>query len=62
MDTSPSHVIKTLKKELVLTIIRGNYDLLSPEILSLSKQLDDLMIPIFKNQLEEASSLNVINH
>jgi len=54
MNTPISHALKALKKELALAIIRNNYNLLAPEILSLSKQLDDLMTPLFKTQLETA--------
>lgn len=55
MSTPSSFVINTLKKELTLTIVRNDYNLSSPEILRLSKQLDDLMNPIFKKQLEETT-------
>lgn len=62
MSTPSSPIINVLKKELTLAIIRNNYNLLSPEILNLSKQLDDLMTPIFKTQLETAFLLNSINY
>ncbi|MDF2878464.1 MAG: hypothetical protein K0S30_1560 [Clostridia bacterium] len=54
MNTPSSHVIETLKKELTLAIIHNHYNLLAPEVLSLSIQLDDLTTPIFKHQLETA--------
>lgn len=53
MNTPSIPIINALKKELALAITRNNYNLLSPEILSLSTQIDALMIPLFKIQLEE---------
>ena len=58
MNTPSSPIINVLKKELALAVTRNDYNLLSPEILSLSTQLDTLMIPIFKSQLEETLFLN----
>lgn len=43
--------ILSLKKQLSHAILTHNYDLQSPEILKLSQQLDELMLPIFENQL-----------
>jgi hypothetical protein len=58
MNAPSNCTIKALKKELIIAIVRNNYNLLSPDIISLSKQLDDLMIPLFKSQLEETILLN----
>ncbi|MDF2614707.1 MAG: hypothetical protein K0S71_2493 [Clostridia bacterium] len=58
MNTPSSLIINTLKKELILAIIQNDYNLLSPEILSLSKQLDELMVPLFKNQLKNSFLLH----
>lgn len=52
MNSSDYYLIKTLKKELARAIVNANYNLLTPEILSLSKKLDDLMNPLFKKQLD----------
>lgn len=44
--------INALKKELSSCIVAHNYNLLSPETLSLSHEIDELLLPIFKTQLE----------
>ncbi len=61
MNSPNSYLIKTLKKELTLAIVNANYNLLTPEVLSLSRQLDDLINPLFKNQLESIRILYAIN-
>lgn len=52
MENMNSSNIISLKKDLSCAIIKNHYDLLSPEVLILSKKLDELMTPYFKNQLE----------
>ncbi len=52
MNNANSYIIKTLKKELSQAILRNNFDLSAPEVLQLSQKLDDLMNPLFKEQLE----------
>lgn len=47
----PNEIIH-LKKLLSLTIQKNEYNLLSPEVLQLSKQLDLLLNPLFKEQLQ----------
>lgn len=44
--------ILTTKKQLALAIEKNNYNLQAEEVLTLSKQLDELMLPAFKTQLE----------
>lgn len=44
-------IIYSLKKQLCHALINNNYDLQSTEILELSKQLDNVMVPLFKEQL-----------
>ena len=44
--------IYLLKKQLCDAIIDNNYDLQATEVLTLSEQLDNLMIPLFKEQLD----------
>ena len=61
MNSPNSYLVKTLKKELTLAIVNANYNLLNPEILSLSRQLDDLINPLFKSQLEAVRILYAIN-
>ena len=43
--------ILNLKKELCAVIAENNYNLLSPEVLTLSQELDNLMAPLFSSQL-----------
>lgn len=49
--------IHLLKKQLSDAIINNNYDLQASEVLSLSEQLDILMIPLFNEQLHSYKSL-----
>lgn len=51
MNTSTQNDILHLKKTLHLIIKENNYNLLSPEILALSQELDLLLNPFFKKQL-----------
>lgn len=46
-----THIIK-LKRKLAHIIIQNNYDLLAPEVIKLSKELDALMLPLFMKQIE----------
>lgn len=62
MNSPNSQLIKTLKKDLAFAIVNTHYNLLTPEILSLSTQLDDLMNPLFQKQLEATQSSNPINY
>ncbi len=48
--------ILNLKKELCATITANNYNLLAPEVLTLSQELDHLMTPLFSSQLHKANS------
>lgn len=43
--------INTLKKELSCCIEKNNYNLICPDVLSLSSEIDKLVLPIFENQL-----------
>lgn len=43
--------ILNLKKELCATITANNYNLLAPEVLTLSQELDLLLTPLFLSQL-----------
>ena len=52
MKTSTQPVIMSLKKDLLEAIEANNYNLLSPEIIELSSELDRLMLPLFKRQLD----------
>ena len=40
------------KKQLVQAIIDANYNLQADEVILLSKHLDELMLPVFKSQLD----------
>ena len=40
------------KKQLVQAIIDANFDLQEEKVLLLSKRLDELMLPVFKSQLD----------
>ncbi|MGL4363373.1 MAG: Spo0E family sporulation regulatory protein-aspartic acid phosphatase [Cellulosilyticaceae bacterium] len=44
--------IYILKQQLNDSIVNNNYNLLSPEVIYLSKQLDLMLLPIFENQLD----------
>lgn len=48
--SNPSIIIK-LKKDLTYAIQKNNYNLLAPEVIRLSRALDQLMTPIFETQL-----------
>ena len=48
--------IYALKKQLCDAIVDNNYDLQSPEILTLSSELDCLMLPLFKEQLNSCKN------
>ncbi|MBE6022040.1 MAG: aspartyl-phosphate phosphatase Spo0E family protein [Cellulosilyticum sp.] len=52
METSTLTTIRTLKKDLLKVIEMNNYNLLSPEVIKLSNELDRLMLPLFKRQLD----------
>ena len=51
MEPSTLTTIISLKKDLIKTIEQNNYNLLSPEVIKLSIQIDSLMAPLFKQQL-----------
>ncbi|ONI47230.1 hypothetical protein AN643_04785 [Candidatus Epulonipiscioides saccharophilum] len=44
--------ISNLKQSLSNSIESENFDLLSPEVLYISQELDQQMLPIFKQQLD----------
>lgn len=46
-----AHILK-LKRKLTHVIIQNNYDLLSPEVIQLSQELDELILPLFIKQIE----------
>lgn len=50
--TPNTMTINSLKKELGDLIIKNNYNLLAPEVLDLSIQLDQKLLPVFKKQLD----------
>ncbi|MBP3887846.1 MAG: Spo0E family sporulation regulatory protein-aspartic acid phosphatase [Cellulosilyticum sp.] len=52
MKTSTLTIIMSLKQDLLKVIEANNYDLLSPEVIELSSELDRLMLPLFKRQLD----------
>ena len=52
METSTLTTLIALKKDLVKVIEQNHYDLLSPEVVTLSVQIDRLMTPLFKQQLD----------
>lgn len=52
METSTLTTLMALKKDLVKIIEQNHYDLLSPEVITLSIQIDGLMTPLFKQQLD----------
>lgn len=49
--------IYLLKRQLVDAIVNNNYDLQATEVLDLSTQLDVLMLPLFKEQLDLCQDL-----
>ena len=53
METSTLTIIKSLKNDLLKAIEANNYNLLSPEVIQLSHELDRLMLPLFKRQLNK---------
>lgn len=53
METPNLAYIIKLKRKLSHIIIQNNYNLLSPEVIRLSKELDQLMLPLFIKQIEE---------
>ncbi|MBQ1274673.1 MAG: aspartyl-phosphate phosphatase Spo0E family protein [Cellulosilyticum sp.] len=57
METSTPTLIKRLKKDLVKVIETNNYNLLSPEVIELSSELDRLMLPLFKRQIDDELSI-----
>nr|WP_307991354.1 Spo0E family sporulation regulatory protein-aspartic acid phosphatase [uncultured Niameybacter sp.] len=51
------------KKQLVQAIIDANFDLQEEKVLLLSKRLDELMLPVFKSQLDFYNEyLNLSHH
>lgn len=52
METSTLTTIMNLKQDLLYAIEVHNYDLLSPEVIKLSIELDRLMLPLFKQQVD----------
>lgn len=51
------------KKQLVQAIIDANFDLQEEKVLLLSKHLDELMLPVFKSQLDFYNEyLNLSHH
>ena len=57
METSTPTLIKRLKKDLLKVIETNNYNLLSPEVIELSSELDRLMLPLFKRQIDDELSI-----
>ncbi len=57
METSITTIIISLKKDLARVIEQNHYNLLSPEVIKLSTELDHLMIPLFKKQLDLDDSI-----
>lgn len=58
VDTSANNsAILALKKQLSSAILNNNYNLQSPEVLLLSQELDELMLPIFVNQIHFYKSI-----
>lgn len=57
METSIPTIIISLKKDLARVIEQNHYNLLSPEVIKLSTELDHLMIPLFKKQLDLDDSI-----
>lgn len=45
-------IILETKKKLVQAIIDANFDLQDEKVLLLSKHLDEMMLPVFKSQLD----------
>ena len=57
METSITTIIISLKKDLARVIEQNHYNLLSPEVIKLSTELDHLMVPLFKKQLDLDDSI-----
>lgn len=55
MEMTSLTTIISLKEDLNKAIEDNHFDLLSPEVISLSQQLDLLMAPLFKSQLRRVS-------
>ncbi len=58
MNIPTSNEIIHLKKILSLTIKKNEYNLLSPEVLQISTQLDLLLNPLFEKQLESTCKVS----
>ena len=52
MESSTLTTITAHKKNLIKLIEANNYNLLTPEVIQLSYELDCLMLPLFKRQLD----------
>ena len=50
-DTPDVTQIKQLKKVLNQHLLENNFDLLAPDVLDISRKLDDFMLPIFESHL-----------
>lgn len=61
METPNPYILTTLKKRLSLAIVQNHYNLLSPEVLILSQEIDLLMNPLFENQLKKYIFLNTVS-
>ena len=57
MEPSTLTTIIALKKDLVRAIEQNHYNLLSPEVIKLSIKIDCLMMPLFKQQLDDNSPI-----
>lgn len=58
METTTLTSILSLKKDLNHAIEANHYNLLSPEVISLSQELDCLIMPLFKYQLDDINPIN----
>ena len=57
MEPSTRTIIMALKKDLARLIEQNHYNLLSPEVIKLSTELDRLMTPLFRRQLDTDLSI-----
>lgn len=57
MEPSTLTIIMALKKDLARLIEQNHYNLLSPEVIKLSTELDRLMTPLFRRQLDTDLSI-----
>ena len=57
MEPSTLTIIMALKKDLARLIEQNHYNLLSPEVIKLSTELDRLMMPLFRRQLDTDLSI-----